>query len=744
MTIKALGKAAAPQSTSEFVNQGEILKLKQLQQEMAAQKEQLINAQQGMVALPMEMQERILTELTIVENQIKAAENLEAMFVSGGKLPDGSDIDIKALEQKLAGLESGWHDASGKLETYPLPSDLKQVMQGTYRHAIRTENLGYDASKPQSANFVAIVIPETIDGKKVIGFNSMTVGRDVHAQFVLEDGSKVVDVIVGKGVRPENLVVYAGHLNHAIHIDMHRTLMVSDGTADDPGKKYGAIIIGTEKDDTIVGTQGNDTIAGNGGNDILDGSGGFDNVFGDHMDGNGVNGSGVGTAGDDIIYAGVGDIIDAGKGAQDKVYNKEGATVIHEELYGNGTNLAQPTPNFITASGLSITQNNYKDGVLVIDADDVTANGTITMQVPNGYTLASFTPSGSKLAMEATFVKYVNGVPETIKVRINNYASPENSGIRYVVNGNGLANIIDASGVESYGNWTINGGAGHDVIAAPTMFSDLIGVPYDELSLSTQSKKANTKLVEYLRTAKIMGDPPSLDNAAYYVTWGLQAGGPDGNGDAFWADYKDTDNTKFLSGDNIKLTLGQGSPQPESLNFKTPPGFENGDAFLMHKDGKDLLIFTNPSVDGVERVVVEISGITGLGTTVPVMVDGSVVKTLHDITVVDGGTGTDTVFGSSTSMKATADFLNTGIYAPDLSAIDISSESSADKIQALKDKKTPLQAQITAEENAYKALIDTNQDDQAKEKLKQIEKLYTQLAQIDKELKDLEATSKGE
>ncbi|MBI2343639.1 MAG: hypothetical protein HYV02_04830 [Deltaproteobacteria bacterium] len=729
MSIKGIAKAgAAPKTESNVLSQEEQLTLEQLKQDLELQKKEFENAGEFSAYLSMEDQAKYAETMALFEAEQALVDNYET-FVKTGKYPDGTDVDFDAVKEELAQMSVGWNDMSGALETYPVDAGVPHAMSGTYAGTIMLENSGYDPNNPATSNALAFVADDSI-----AEVNTMTVGKDIHVQVVKTDGTKEVYVLKNMAVRPEMFYIYGADKAQKLVSDNHLLARVSDGNWGTPfGEPGGIVVFGGQGNDVILGSQGNDVLVGGAGNDKIYGGAGKDRLFGDGFNENGAIGFGS-DDGNDTIDGGAGiDIIRAGGGSQDKVVNSAGDAVSEHENPGATEILETPPPSsFIT--GVDLSQSDYKSGTLVIDADDVT-NGTLSIDMPKGYTMASAEPASSGNALIITMVGFdANGTPRTLRIKINGFFDPDQA-LTLNFYGNGETNMIDFSQVTLTGGTSMGifDTVGNDVILAPKTYLDSLGIPLDELGQTTLSTSGMKEVLE--QQLEISTDDEGVETSL--MTWGTQ----NADDDSFhWASYDSEDLEDFIVGEKIVLT-GAGS-DPSSLDFAMPEGFT--DAILMEHNGVLQLVFIQQTMEGYEQLVVELHGIPA---STPILVDGSPVEVVGGITHVHDKVGNNTVIASGTSVDVSevkGDTI-TGTYPFDFTPMVDENVSDQDKLATLKDEITNLEQELGLKEQAYNELSDEEQLEEKNEELAdEIDDLKGQIAAKEAEKKKLEKQLNGE
>lgn len=645
--IKAAMKAGTdPVNVQQMTSQEVLAKVAELKAKLELQKQKLGNVE-GLSQFSMEMQAEHAGTLAMIEAEETLLSNYET-FLKTGVYPDGTEQDFGEIQKALSDRDAGWHDASGPIEAKQFTSD-KEKVGANYAGTILLENSGaYDPANPDLSNMLALVA-----GGDFIPAESKTVGKDIYVK--MENGD--VWVLKNMAVRPEDIVIYGGDLDKPFDFNASQVVRVSDGNwGADFGETFGLIVYGSGNDDRIVGSQGADVIMGGSGDDKIYGVSGDDRLFGDDFNEIGASGFGI-DDGNDIIDGGAGiDTVKAGGGNEDKILHASGDSVSEHENPGATELYDQPDPaSFISPA----TDAKYKDGTLVINADDYN-NSTLTISMPPGYTIASAEPSTDNQAVVVTLAGFdVNGDAHTIRVKINGFYDPKNS-FKFTFEGNDLNNIIDFSavvlpaGVQA----NISGGKGDDTLLAPTTKLDSLGVDADELGNHTLSAADTMDEINFHRQGTKI---PNSDPAVNILNWGI----PNDESTGFqWMHGDQKDSSKFIVDGEIVLESADGKSTPKFLNFDAPSGYED---FVLMKDpqnpGDKLLVFINHTTDGTEQIVVRLKNID---PATAISVGGAPVTVLGDISAVSGGDGYDTIYASLTSATIAGEELVQGTYPVDL------------------------------------------------------------------------------
>lgn len=727
-TIKAAIKAGTdPVNVQQMTSQDVLQKVSELKAKLELQKQKLGNVE-GLSQFSMEMQAEHAGTLAMIEAEETLLSNYET-FLKTGVYPDGTEQDFGEIQKALSDRDAGWHDASGPIEAKQFTSD-KEKVGANYAGTIQLENSGYDPANPNLSNMLALVA-----GGDFIPAEAKTVGRDIYVK--MENGD--VWVLKEMAVRPEDIVIYGGDLDEPLDFNASQVVRVSDGNWDpDFGKTFGLIVYGSGEDDRIVGSQGADVIMGGSGDDKIYGVSGDDRLFGDDFNEVGASGFGI-DDGNDLLDGGAGiDTVKAGGGNEDKILHASGDSVSEHENPGATELYDQPDPaSFISPA----TDAKYKDGTLVIDADDYN-NSTLTISMPPGYTIASAEPSTDNQACVVTLAGFdVNGDAHTIRVKINGFYDPKNS-FKFTFEGNELNNIIDFSavvlpaGVQA----NINGGKGDDTLLAPTTKLDSLGVDADELGNHTLSAADTMDEINYKRQGTII---PGSDPAVKILNWGI----PTDESSGFqWMHGDKKDNAAFLVGDNGEIVLQSADtkPTPTFLNFAAPTDYKD---FVLMKDpqhpGDKLLVFIKHTVDGTEQIVVRLKN---LAPTTAVSVGGAPVTVLGDISAVSGGDGYDTIYASLTSATIAGEELVQGTYPVDLEMSHSDNTTLDAEIAALAKALTETQTKLTEKEKVDKPALQKKIDDPntKSEDLPDLKKEMADLNTAIASLEQLEATQKAE
>ncbi len=708
-------------------------KVGQLKQQLEVQKQKLQNVE-GIDQFSMEMQAQHADTLAMIDAETTLLENYET-FLKTGVYPDGTTQDFSAIQTALSERESGWNDTAGLMETKKFQSD-KEKVGANYAGTILLENTSaYDPANPDLSNMMAFVA-----GDDVKSVQAKTVGKDIHVAVTSNDGSKKVYVLKNMAARPEDIVFYFGDAEGPIDFDASQVVRTSDGNwGAEFGETFGLIIYGTGANDRIVGSQGADVIMGSSGDDAIFGAGGDDRMFGDDFNEVGASGFGV-NDGNDILNGGAGiDLVYAGGGNEDKVLDAKGDVVSEHENPGATELFDQPEPTSFLSLPTGV-EAEYKNGVLIVDADDFPTDGNFSITMPEGYTMASAEPSSDDQALVITLAGFdANGDSHTVRVKINGFFDPHNA-FNFTFHGNAQNNIIDFSQVIVPANISIDlqGGSGDDTIQAPRTKLDSLGVEADDLGQPSLSEKDTLKILKAKHNA-------TNDNL---MDWGIEASTAEG----FAWEHMNTlddmgafnDQVFINAQGEIELVNADPNVQPERLNFSYPSGYNQAVAM---QDGNDLLlIFISHTTDGTEQVVVRLKGIAD---DTQIYVGGTPVDRIGKKPVIDGGEGYDTIYSSLQSAEVSAEETVQGTYAFDYEMAIADNTTSAEDEAELADKLSKVQEDLTDKLQEKKDLEknkanNPNYEDDLAELNADIAELTATEAQLDADFEALQKAKAGE
>lgn len=594
-----------------------------------------------------QLQERAKMQVELLESLLFSLETGAAFDPANAQQVDHTEM-VDYIETQLG---TGFHDDNGELilfdESDMVDADGKPLINvPSYAGTIMLENSGtYDPLNPTSTNALFYVLDED-----VVAVTARTEGTHIYMEEELVDGSIRVIKLADMATRNEPIYVHAGNANQGVRIDLSQAARMADGNWGEAfGKQKGFFIGGSKHDDVIIGSSGNDIIWGDLGDDKIYGLGGRDEIYGDGY--NQISAGGfTDMDGNDQIDGGAGqDIIRAGGGNQDIVFNGNGDMVSEDEKKGLANQYVETNIADLEWLNQSPAWEGHKapDGTIVINAKPG-ESGPLQLWMDDQFSMMSANVDGSGNGLVVTMAGFdEEGDAVEMRIRINDFF---NSDVQLEVKGNDANNIIDFSAITLHGQHVVmSGGDGNDIMFAPKSEFDSLGIPTEDLGHGTVP---NSELESILHQGMTVFDDNG--NTHPWMTWGLEGSLDDmaAGVTTFWDGF-DGEVSEFI--ENGEIVLKPLAEMPESLNFTTPAGYERAyfttDPEIIG-DGAPMIIFVKRNVDGsIEQAIVRLEG---LDAETMVKIDGVPATHIdHLPSTVSGGAGTDTVFGSASSMHTT-------------------------------------------------------------------------------------------
>lgn len=651
-----------------------------------------------------------------LEQQLALLESTIHMLKTGEWDPNAAaQPTYDEVKAELAKLEPGWNDMSGHVSVYADPTGADATLAGTnYAGTIMLENSGsYDSLNSLASN--ALVFVANDDVKKISG---ETIGKDILVTVEYFNGKLETYVLENMAARPEPIYFYAADHSKGITIDMSKVIRVSDGNWGSAfGEIHGLTIVGGKGKDTLIGSAADDQLIGGGDDDLIYGLGGEDILFGDEYNESGAAGFMM-TDGQDKMDGGAGyDILRAGGGNQDQVYNAKGDSVSEHENPGATELYEQPSvgpneaTNWLYAPDLpnSSPPKYDENGVLIIQADDINkdADGTKQLTIDmlklaENYSMASAEPSEDGEGLIITMAGFKNGQPITLKIEIKGFFDPANA-VNLSFTGRGILDFHEV--VLSGSNINIIGSDENDTILMPQTYLDTLGLSIEQLQQPTISTEKLEKFTERLHK-----------------------------------NLKETHQTAIIN-EQGEIVFTKIVPEwPESMNFEYPYGYT--DAILMQDPDSDdmLLIFLKQTPDGFDRIVVRLTDATETEGQAEILAGGVPVRRIDAVPTVDAQGGDhDTIFASQSGADTSNDH-NEHVITGDY---DFTYFTPTTAKQTITEQLAELDTDITALENKvtkFEQSKDTLTDAQKQE----WEDAKTKLAELKALKEELEKQQKGE
>lgn len=632
-----------------------------------------------------------VAEMQILKAKLEGAlPYLEHIAATGEvpEMPSGGTVDgagnPNPFSERLRNLNPGWN---GDATLSSLPIEGYEEIENLVRNA-EFEGFVYIDDDGDQTTPLELAFKASATTQKIETFNR---GNDIVyvETFLDESGNEQKRFYVGidhaVNVRAD-IALTAHDLDHAIQIDLSRSLRISDGKNGIPaGETNGFVIHGTDANDTILGSQGVDNIEGHKGDDTIRAFGGDDSVFGDDSETFSANRAGIGmntelADGSDTIDGGVGNDSLQGGGGINYGFEADIAAKsrIHHNLRSATVSLAEDAISGETTEGWKIQQN--EPGQIVFTETEGVGSSILDLKMPTGFDMVSgeAQPDGS---LKLNYVGITNdGKPQTftviIKGALRNREARLDSPFTLRINGNEKNNMIDLSSVNFGNNIFIADTKGaNDMVLAPQTvltseglsFQDLIG-PYSRISERETTEKAdsiatqedvavstgeNKILIQRNRNpTNLHIDPQGFDKA--YVT-------------------QNPDNANNLYVILVKEG-GEGLPSQTLLveieNYK-----QYGDD--PNHLGSWLSITSNSTLGGAGGAISPGERPRG-GFDIPVITLRQIDKVTGSI--IDAGAGDDFVFHGGEGKVSGAESQAVGNYQTDGSALDRTTPAPADPL----------------------------------------------------------------
>lgn len=415
--------------------------------------------------------------------------NIAADGVGGGNGAGGAGSGAEDIWE-AGNLQPGWNGLPPGMPT----TDDADAEAFFALHPEFGEYAGTAKNLTNSANPTKFVYQMTEGEESAVG---KTFGKDMVLTITDADGNKKSYLIKNFTLNPGMFGISAKGIKKAdgsgVTIDMSGVIQINDGSFGDEEfyKDQQISIYGSEGDDTLIGSQSRNQIIGAGGNDTIDGQAGDDEIYGDekYIEAGAYNEE---YGGDDDIKGGAGvDAIRAGGGFDTTYVSDRGEGISDVEDPDTVDASTGITVNSIQGSfsgtGWHATDLDEKGRIIIEPNANVTNLGTLTLKIPDGYSMALFERDPEN--NDNIIITYVGEAGE-MKVKIK---APSDQVVRIDFQGNAADNIIDARIDEK--NLVIkftDTAGGRDIVLGPT--NDLIASGVDVTNLKKSQGNSSSRI----------------------------------------------------------------------------------------------------------------------------------------------------------------------------------------------------------------------------------------------------------